>query len=45
LDRLKVGQRVRIVPNHSCLTAALHGRYLVAEGDAIVAEWHPARGW
>jgi D-serine deaminase-like pyridoxal phosphate-dependent protein len=40
-----VGTRVRILPNHSCLTAAMYDRYHVIEGDAIVDEWRPVRGW
>jgi D-serine deaminase-like pyridoxal phosphate-dependent protein len=42
---LPVGTRVRIVPNHSCLTAAMYDRYHVVDGDAIVDEWQPVRGW
>jgi D-serine deaminase-like pyridoxal phosphate-dependent protein len=40
-----VGTRLRIVPNHSCLTAAMYDRYYVLAGDAIVDEWRPVRGW
>ena len=40
-----VGTRVRIIPNHSCLTAAMYDRYHVVEGGAIVDEWRPVRGW
>src|ERR1041385_329952 len=32
LDRLKVGSRVRVLANHSCLTAAQHSHYHVLEG-------------
>jgi D-serine deaminase-like pyridoxal phosphate-dependent protein len=42
---LPVGTRLRIVPNHSCLTAAMYDAYHVVDGDAIVEEWRPARGW
>lgn len=45
LDRLKVGTRVRIIPNHSCLTAAQHSQYQVLEGERIVAQWAIHRGW
>lgn len=44
-DQLRVGQRVRIMPNHSCLAAALHARYLVVQGEHLVGEWFPVRGW
>ena len=42
---LPVGTRLRIIPNHSCLTAAMYERYHVIEGDAIIDEWRPVRGW
>jgi D-serine deaminase-like pyridoxal phosphate-dependent protein len=44
-DELGVGTRLRIVPNHSCLSAALFDSYQVVEGDALVDEWRPVRGW
>jgi D-serine deaminase-like pyridoxal phosphate-dependent protein len=40
-----IGDRFRVVPNHSCLTAALYETYLVMDGGAIVEEWRPCRGW
>lgn len=40
-----LGSLVRIVPNHSCLTAALHESYVVIEDGVIVDEWFPSRGW
>jgi D-serine deaminase-like pyridoxal phosphate-dependent protein len=40
-----VGTRLRIVPNHSCLTAAMFDRYHVIEGGQVVGEWKPVRGW
>ncbi len=42
---LPVGSKLRIVPNHSCLSAALFDRYHVFRGDAAVDEWRPVRGW
>ena len=42
---LPVGTRVRIIPNHSCLTAAMYDRYHVIDGGEIVDEWRPVRGW
>jgi D-serine deaminase-like pyridoxal phosphate-dependent protein len=42
---LPVGTRLRIVPNHSCLTAALYDVYHVVDGDAVVGQWRPVRGW
>ncbi len=40
-----VGTRLRIMPNHSCLTAAMFDSYLIVDGDRIVDEWRPVRGW
>jgi D-serine deaminase-like pyridoxal phosphate-dependent protein len=42
---LPIGSRLRIVPNHSCLSAALFERYHVFRGPSPVAEWRPVRGW
>lgn len=42
---MTIGEKVRIVPNHSCITAAMFDRYYVIEGDAVVDEWRPVRGW
>lgn len=44
-DRLRIGDHVRLVPNHSCLAAALHDRYAVVCGHEVVHEWRPIRGW
>jgi D-serine deaminase-like pyridoxal phosphate-dependent protein len=42
---LSVGTQVRIIPNHSCLTAAMYDRYHVVDKGTIVDEWLPVRGW
>ncbi|MGC1412314.1 MAG: alanine racemase [Acetobacteraceae bacterium] len=43
---LAVGARLRIAPNHTCMTAAAHDRYFVVEGsDEVVAIWHRVNGW
>jgi D-serine deaminase-like pyridoxal phosphate-dependent protein len=45
-DRLPVGARVRILPNHACMMAAPYARYNVVErGDEVVAVWDKASGW
>lgn len=45
-DRLPVGSRVRVFPNHVCLTAAMYDRYqVVAGGDEVVADWPRINGW
>jgi len=45
LDRLPVGTRVRVLANHSCLTAAQHDRFHVLDTGAIVNHWAIHRGW
>jgi D-serine deaminase-like pyridoxal phosphate-dependent protein len=37
---LPVGTAVRILPNHSCLTAACFDEYHVVRGDEVVDRWH-----
>ena len=38
-QNFKPGDRLRIVPNHSCLVANLTNHYFVVEDREIVAEW------
>jgi D-serine deaminase-like pyridoxal phosphate-dependent protein len=45
IERFPVGSRLRILPNHSCLAAASFDRYRIVNGDEIVDEWRPVRGW
>lgn len=42
--RRPVGTRVRILPNHSCLTAACFDEYAVVRGDEVVDRWRIWRG-
>src|SRR5687768_629200 len=44
-DRFKVGDRLRVLANHSCLTAAQHSHYHVVENGEIVDRWEIHRGW
>jgi D-serine deaminase-like pyridoxal phosphate-dependent protein len=45
-DELKVGAKVRVAPNHSCLTAAAHDRYYVVDGSReVIDEWGRVNGW
>ncbi len=44
LAGLKVGRRVIILPNHSCLTAALFDEYNVIEDKQVVGQWRIGRG-
>jgi D-serine deaminase-like pyridoxal phosphate-dependent protein len=44
--RFRIGDRVRILPNHACPTAAAHDRYFVVDGSpAVLAEWPRVNGW
>jgi D-serine deaminase-like pyridoxal phosphate-dependent protein len=43
---LRIGARVRVAPNHACLTAAAYDRYHVVDGgDEIVDVWDRVNGW
>lgn len=40
------GSRLRVLPNHSCMTGAMYDRYYVTDGGTeIVAEWDRVNGW
>ena len=47
VERFPVGARLRVLPNHACLTAAPYGRYYVVRGDntEIVGVWTKCTGW
>ena len=41
-----IGARLRILPNHACMTAAAYDRYHVVDGgEDVVAEWSRTNGW
>jgi D-serine deaminase-like pyridoxal phosphate-dependent protein len=42
--RRPVGSQVRILPNHSCLTAACFDEYVVVRGEEVVDRWKIWRG-
>jgi D-serine deaminase-like pyridoxal phosphate-dependent protein len=43
---LSIGDRLRIAPNHTCMTVAAHDRYHVIDGDdTVVAVWQRVNGW
>ncbi len=43
---LPVGARLRIAPNHTCMTAAAHDRYYVTNGgEQVAATWMRVNGW
>lgn len=44
-NQLKVGSRVRILANHSCLTALQHSHYHILDDGKIVDRWEINRGW
>ncbi len=37
--RLKIGQRLRVLPNHVCPTVNLHERMYAVRGEKVVATW------
>ena len=45
--RHPVGSRVRVLPNHACMTGAMYERYFVVEGsdESVRAEWSRTNGW
>ncbi|WP_375259872.1 hypothetical protein [Citreimonas sp.] len=46
MPALAVGERLRILPNHACATAAQHDRYQVlARGSGPMQTWHRFGGW
>lgn len=46
-ERLPLGSRVRVLPNHACITAAPYPCFVVVDGPepAVVAEWDRVTGW
>lgn len=44
-ERLPVGTRVRILPNHACITAAGYERYVAVENGRIKETWDRVNGW
>ncbi|KAF7562444.1 hypothetical protein G7046_g1678 [Stylonectria norvegica] len=50
-DILEAGQKVRLWPNHACITSSHFGWFFVVDGDGVGKEdeiidiWAKARGW
>lgn len=44
-DRINVGTRLRVLANHSCLTAAQHTHYNVLDQGRIEERWQIHTGW
>jgi len=43
---LPIGGKLRIAPNHTCMTAAAYDRYFVVDGEQQVnAIWYRTNGW
>jgi len=43
---LAIGSRVRVLPNHACMTAAAYPCYAVVDGDdEVIATWSRTGGW
>jgi len=44
-DSFYIGQKVRILPNHACLAAALFDCYYVVSNQEVIDMWRPVRGF
>lgn len=45
-DRLPVGAKVRVLPNHVCMTAAMYDHFNVIDGRGrVTATWDRCHGW
>ena len=50
LDDLPIGTRLRVYPNHVCMTAAMYEKYYVIDSDngngrEVIAVWPRINGW
>jgi D-serine deaminase-like pyridoxal phosphate-dependent protein len=43
-DNFKVGDKIRVLEHHSCLTAANFDHYYVVRGDEVIDRWKILRG-
>ncbi|MFQ5529350.1 MAG: alanine racemase [Gemmatimonadota bacterium] len=43
-DLMAVGERVRVLPNHSCLTVACYDAFQVVQGEEVLDTWKIWRG-
>jgi D-serine deaminase-like pyridoxal phosphate-dependent protein len=44
-DTLPLGARLRILPNHACMTCAQYDRYYLTEGTRVVSVWPRVNEW
>lgn len=42
---LPVGAKVRVFPNHVCMTTAMYDRYHLTDGGRLIGEWDKTGGW
>ncbi|HEV7502617.1 MAG TPA: D-TA family PLP-dependent enzyme, partial [Vicinamibacteria bacterium] len=38
-EHFRVGERVRVLPNHACVVSNLHDRVLAIRGETVEEEW------
>jgi D-serine deaminase-like pyridoxal phosphate-dependent protein len=49
-EAFEIGTRLRVFPNHVCMTAAMYDRFFVVDsengdGQEIIASWSRVNGW
>ncbi len=44
-ERFPVGSRLRVLPNHSCMTVAAYDAYTVLADGAVEGHWSRVNGW
>lgn len=45
-EQFPIGAKVRVLPNHSCITAAAYDAYHVVDGsNEVIARWPRCNGW
>ncbi len=44
-DRFPSGSKLRVLPNHACMTGAAYDAYNVHETDKVTARWDRVNGW
>jgi D-serine deaminase-like pyridoxal phosphate-dependent protein len=38
-EKFRVGEKVRVLPNHACVVSNLHDRVVIARGERVEGEW------
>ena len=44
-DSFPIGTKVRILPNHTCITSAAHDKYYVIDNNIVIETWDRVNGW